>query len=686
MTALDLVLLGGFKARAAGQAIDVPGRKERALLALLAMPPGEPRSRDKLAGLLWSDRADKQAHDSLKQAVLRLRKSFDSVLPLPVLAERESLTLDRAAVAVDVQEFEQLIGEGTPDAVARATTLYRGDLLDGLDVRDPAFEEWLLLERQRLRDLAREGLAILLDRHLANGAHDQAGAVARRLLALDPLREAAHRALMQIYAEQGQTALALKQYQLCRDVLQNELGVRPEAETERLYQSIQEKRAAARRPAGPAPAAKVAVETSPLLDAPTQQHEPEAAAAFAKPSIAVLPFANLSGDPDQEYFSDGITDDIITGLSHFHDLFVIARSSSFLYKSRSAKVQDIGRDLGVRYVVEGSVRKLGDTVRITAQLVDATTANHLWAERYDRDMKDVFAVQDDVTRTVVATIMGRVRDSDRERALHKSPENLAAYDLLLRGRRCVENWGKKSRDGILQARQMFEHAIALEPDYSTAYADLALTYLNEYDSNWTMAPEAAGERGFELARHAVTLDGSDAWVRLALAEAYLHARSDFDMAKVQVDQAIALNPNEYWNFCFKSWLLTLSGDADAGIACADEAIRLNPLVPSGCLYTQSVAAYCARRYEEAIATIAKIAEPPIEIQACLAACYAQLGRAAEARRAMAEFRRTAATTITNDPGEDREAWRQYWVRIFSFKRAVDFEHLLEGLCKAGLPV
>src|SRR5262245_10311294 len=250
MASLHLVLLGGFQASAAGQEIDVPGRKERALLAFLALPAGEPRSRDKLAGLLWSDRGDSQARESLKQAVFKLRKSLDCMQPSPLLADREFVSLERAAVTVDVAEFEKLIREGTIESLERAAALYRGDLLDGLDLRDAAFDEWLLTERQRLRDLARETLAKLVDRHMSRGGHDQAGDAARRLLSLDPLREAAHRALMQIYAVQGQTALALKQYQLCRDTLQRELGVRPDAETERLYRSIQEKRAAARPGAG----------------------------------------------------------------------------------------------------------------------------------------------------------------------------------------------------------------------------------------------------------------------------------------------------------------------------------------------------------------------------------------------------------------------------------------------------
>src|SRR5262249_6302287 len=174
---------------------------------------------------------DSQARDSLKQVVFKLRKSLDGIQPPPLVADREFLSLERGVVAVDVAEFEQLIGENTTESLARAAALYRGDLLDGLDLRDAAFEDWLLIERQRLGNMARDALAKLVDRHMAGGAHDQAGDAARRLLALDPLREAAHRALMQIYAAQGQTALALKQYQLCRDALYSDLGVRPEAET-----------------------------------------------------------------------------------------------------------------------------------------------------------------------------------------------------------------------------------------------------------------------------------------------------------------------------------------------------------------------------------------------------------------------------------------------------------------------
>jgi len=402
-----------------------------------------------------------------------------------------------------------------------------------------------------------------------------------------------------------------------------------------------------------------------------------------KSSIVVLPFGNLSDEPGQDYLSDGITDAIITGLGRFHDLFVIAHGSSALYKGRSLNPREIGRELGVRYVVTGSIRKLGGRIRIAAELADAVSGANLWAEHYDQDVENVLAVQDEVTRTIVATVTGRVRAEDLNRALHKAPDNLAAYDLLLRGIHCLEQWTK---DEILRSRVFFERAIALDPGYSAAYAALARTYNEEQQSDWSEAPGVAGERGFELARKAVALDESDAGARRVLAAAYLNSRSDFEMARLQIDTALSFNPNEYWNFCFKGWLTTLAGNSDEGITCTSEAIRLNPFSHDTCLSVQFTAAYCAHRYDEAIAAIARMSHPNFWTSAWLAACYAHQGRDAEARREMSEFLTAAVSQIANHPGQDREAWRTYWTRMFPFQRADDLEHLLDGFRKAGMPV
>src|SRR5262245_23559920 len=245
MAVAELTLLGGFEVKLAGQVVDLPGQKDRALLAILALPPGAVHSRDKLASLLWGERGDQQARDSLKHSLTKLRQSLQPVTPAPIVADRQSVRLDAAGVTIDVATFERLAGGGTLEALEQATAIYRGDLLDGIGLRDAAFEDWLLVERQRLRHRAEEALTALIAQSLATGARERAAAAARRLLSLDPLRESACRALMQAHAERAETAQALKAYETLCDRLHRELGVKPEPETTRLYESIRQRRAAA---------------------------------------------------------------------------------------------------------------------------------------------------------------------------------------------------------------------------------------------------------------------------------------------------------------------------------------------------------------------------------------------------------------------------------------------------------
>src|SRR5262245_41037671 len=293
MAVAELTLFGGFEVKLAGQVVDLPGQKDRALLAFLALSPGVTHSRDKLANLLWGDRGDQQARDSLKHALTRLRQSLQDTTPPPIVADRQSVRLDAAALSIDVATFERLLGDGTPEALEQAAALYRGDLLAGIGLRDPAFEDWLLVERQRLRQRAEEALSTLLTQSLATGARDRAAAAARRLLSLDPLREVACRTLMQIHADRAETAQALKVYETLRDRLHRELGVKPEPETDKLYELIRQRRAAA-QPATASPPARAE-------SAPPEPTVPELPLP-SKPSIAVLAFENLSGDPEQEYF------------------------------------------------------------------------------------------------------------------------------------------------------------------------------------------------------------------------------------------------------------------------------------------------------------------------------------------------------------------------------------------------
>ena len=320
----------------------------------------------------------------------------------------------------------------------------------------------------------------------------------------------------------------------------------------------------------------------------------------SKPSIAVLPFVNMSGDQEQQYFSDGITEDIITELSRFRSFLVISRPSSFTYQGRAVSVQAVGQELGVRYVVEGSVRKVGSRVRVTVQLIDAESGNHLWAERYDRDVADIFSVQDEVTQNIVASLAGRLDEAGGERALRDSAHNLSQYDLLLQGKYFLNRGAK---DDIRRARELFQRVLELDASNAPAYVGLAWTDLKELRSDLS---GASASRAFDHARMAVDLDDHNSQAHLILAWAYFHAQSNFDLAASQVDKAITLNPNDCENYCFKSWLLTVSGDPNGGIVCANEALRRNPLVADDCLHTIGVADYLAGRYEQALFVFGKM--------------------------------------------------------------------------------
>ncbi len=663
MASLQLVLLGGFQARAAGREIDVPGRKERALLAFLAIPAGESRSRDKLAGLLWSDRGDSQARDSLKQAVFKLRKSLDGVQPSPLLADRDFLRLERAAVAVDVAEFEHLIGENTMETLARAAALYRGDLLDGLDLRDAAFDEWLLMERQRLRDLAREALARLVDRHMSGGAHDQAGDAARRLLSLDPLREVAHRALMQIYAAQGQTALALKQYQLCRDALHSELGVRPEADTERLHRAIQEKRTtASRMPERPAVATAVP-EASASRDPSSPGRHEEPLAASTRPTIAVLPFANFSADPEQEYVSNGITEDIITELSRYRSLLVIARNSSFQFRGPSVDLAAVRRKLGVQFVVEGSIRKIGSRLRLAVQLVDAATESHVWAERYDREVEDIFAVQDHMTRAIAATLEGRVAASGAERAKRRPTKDWAAYDYFLQGRE------RHHRYDFIGAEPLFARAVELDPGYAQAYAFRTHALLGKY---WSDLKTETKQEALDCATKALALDDADPWCQMTMGFVLTH-HGQRDLAGSYFDRAIALNPSDVQIAYMRAWWLARVGRADEALKDLDRAMQHDPFPPNWFWEGRAIALLVARRYEEVIQTLARMSHGHAWDHAYIAACHAYLNRPAEARAAASEALRL-----------DPHFSVSRYARTEGYTLPAELKHLLDGMRKAGL--
>jgi adenylate cyclase len=319
-------------------------------------------------------------------------------------------------------------------------------------------------------------------------------------------------------------------------------------------------------------------------------------AASERPSIAVLPFVNMSGDPEQEYFADGISEDIITGLSKLRWFFVIARNSSFAYKGKAVDVKRTARELGVRYVLEGSVRKGGNRVRITTQLIDAATGNHIWADRYDGDLTDVFALQDEITKKVIAAIEPRLLEAEGTRSQGRSADDLDAWDMVMRANSLF--WRLTKTEGEA-AIAILKKAIELYPDYSPAQSMLAFAMLVSRLFGWTLV--ASVKEAAVLAKRAAELDDSDPWAHFALGYvAYMSRRTD--EAKQEYQRAIDLNPNFAAAYGYLGWAFATAGRTDEAIVLLEQAIRMSPHDPQNVIFNNalSVAHYLAGRYTEAI--------------------------------------------------------------------------------------
>ena len=415
--------------------------------------------------------------------------------------------------------------------------------------------------------------------------------------------------------------------------------------------------------------------------APTPSSSSAAVPSIDKPSIAVLPFENLSGDPEQQYFSDGITEDIITELSRFRSLSVIARISSVALRTKSIKVQDIARELGVAYVVEGSVRRAAERLRITAQLVDAGTGNHLWAERYDRELRDVFALQDEVARAVASTISGRVDAVGRDRAVRLSPTELRAYDLVLRAKALTSKYTRADNG---QALACAERAVELDSASARAHAHAAWCYFFNYMACWVADTKNALAKAYELAQRAVMLDETDSFAHCILGAVHWFRR-EYDEARSEIERAIDLNPNDPEARRYYGNLLVATGNPDAGIEQIDLGKRLNPFDTRWVPWIRGIACFTARRYDEAIATLRQARDPINEVRGWLAASYAHAGRLQEARATLEEFLRTAESDMAAFPGHRLKDWESYWHGAFEYRDEKDFDHLFDALRKAGLP-
>ncbi|MHC4066938.1 MAG: BTAD domain-containing putative transcriptional regulator, partial [Planctomycetota bacterium] len=720
-------VLGGFEARlASGDCAEIPIRKGQALLAYLALHPDKTLQRTKLAGLLWGDHTESQAQTNLRQTLTVLRKALAAIQEDVLRADRKSIGLNWDCLEVDAASFEELVARGAQSDLEAAVALYRGDLLDGIEVPDPGFQAWLEDERRRYRDLMARALNALMELKHSEGAREEAIALGQRLLSLDPLQERVHRWVMTIYSESGQREAAIQQFQTCRDLLASELGVEPEPETEALYQtlcgngetpgrgtatakgaapeSVSDKPAATHPADGLASRLRsqprswkwpvaggialtaVAVALGLLWFKPwAPDVEPASLERMAfplpdKPSIAVLPFDNLSKDPDQDYFADGITDDLITELSRLDELFVIARNSTSVYKGRAVGIRQVAEDLGVRYVLEGSVRRRDGQIRINVQLIDALTGSHIWAERYDNPLNDLFSVQDQVTERVAFAIAGALTSERLKSQVRRETDDPKAYDAFLRG---SEQWRRYTRENYALAIRHLSEAVELDPGFARAHAMLGGAYWEIANDGWEESFGMTYDEAFDKAKHHLDLAMRNP---TSLAHFYLsksHSNEGrFEAAVVEAKKMIALNPNHVLGYKALGRALNKAGRSSESVAALQLAIRLDPRGDDQgwVSYRLGEALYLSGRDAEAAEAFARSAERNQNewSYAFLAASLAQLGRQEAALEALERF-----NLIQSEAGE--EQYTVAAVESWAYKLASDRARVQEGFRKAGMP-
>jgi TolB-like protein/class 3 adenylate cyclase/Flp pilus assembly protein TadD len=466
-------------------------------------------------------------------------------------------------------------------------------------------------------------------------------------------------------AEPGGVALSSEAHQLVRDRLPLEWRDAGEHAVKNIARPVRIWRWSPQ----PAPANAPAAKPAPAAEGPQALPLPD------KPSIAVLAFQNMSGDAEQEYFSDGITEDIITNLSKYRGFFVIARNSSFTYKGQAVDVTRVGRELGVRYVLEGSVRKAGPRVRITAQLIDATSGSHLWAEKYDRDLTDLFAIQDEITREIVGSLAPRMLDTEMQRARRKDPQALDAWELAIRAQ-----WhlARLTREDNAEALRLATESTRLNPGTTAGLNIAAFAHIYQAVYGWSASPGQSFVAAYEAARRAVAIDARDEVAQTALGSTEVFM-GQHDSAVARLRDAVELNPNFTWAHGNVGLALTFAGRPEEAAGPFNEAIRLSPRDPF-CflwLYLLGFATFMAGRQGEALEHVERSVRLNPNIPGpyrLRAACLSELGRMEEARAALAEFLRfVPGATITSMRSQ------------LPLKNPADFERYAEALRRIGLP-
>lgn len=644
----------------AGSSVAIRSRKGVGLLACLALAEGKPVGRDQLCALLWSDRQTAQARASLRQLLVDLRHDFGHASDVFDIATDGAISCNGTAIVSDVAEFRRLRRADDRQTLERAFALRRGQFMEGPAPEDAAFADWLEDNRRSLDNLWCEATARLLRVLEREADHKQSLEVAGRLLSVDPLCELAHQSVIRAHLAMNNRSFALRHYQEFRGKLDRELGVEPDALTRQIIQDASTPQTG--------------------LTASAEASAPVIVARRTKASIAILPLELTGQNADELHFAEGLAEDLNTGLSRFADLAVIAQASVRKYAQSG---EGRPRQLDADYLVRGSVRRAEHRIRITASLIHAADGTMLWSEHFDRDFGDIFALQDDIVHRIVAVLAARVQAFEMAKTLQKPAIDYEAYDLFLKARFLQQG---NSMEGILAARALLHEAITRESSFASAYAELSLGYLAEYESDWSNNQDVAGREALAMAAQAVAIDPANSNSHRALAAAQFYCNRNFDAAKAHADMALVQNPNDQYSICLLGFALACNGHVAEGLSYSAESFKLNPLVPETCLYALALGAYLEGNFADAVNGFARISGAYDEVLACLAAALWNLGQRDTACAAMQRFMTLKRKKMAEYPGNDAEQWRSYFLRLMPIGDPASLEKLFEGFRNAGLPV
>ncbi len=633
-----------------------PGRKTRALLAIVALSSPRPVLRSRLAELLWSRRPEEQARASLRQEIHRLLEVLTPVGQDVLSINRDSLALRPGVVWVDVEE------------VLRATTthpaslaLLDSELLEELDGVDPAFDGWLQTERERLRDRARSVAEALLQGQVSPEASIT---VAQQLLAIDRAHEGAWRALMRAHADRGERGMAIQSYDRCRAVLADILDATPSPETQALLADIRSGRTATLI-GHPAPAP---VEV---------RFEAHVTTARGGAKVGVLPLTLVGTDETETHLALGLAEEITSALQRFRWMFLVSSSSIAQFVQNGRDDSALRRTFGLDFVLDGSVQRVGRRLRVTLRLVDLREGNQIvWARRFDRQTHDLLTFQDEVAAEVVAQIDPEILLIETRRAAHRPPQDASAYDLLLRA---LPGLSRLERGHFMQSGHLLRQAIALEPDYAAVHAWYACWLHFLVGQGWADDAAASLDEAEQHAERAVTLDPQDA-KGLTIAghiRAFLHHRIREGVALHE--RALALNPNLAMAWAFSGFAYLYLGDWEEGERRLLRYKQLSPMDPNAFHYDVgfSLVALMKRDYEGAVATGRAVSEMNPAFSAACKPYLAALGHLGQLQEAAVVRRRLFAI----DPGFTVEGY----LRTTAFERVQDREHIAQGLRLAGIP-